>query len=46
MDWQTLAATAIVVLTLVIFLARLARPRRKAGCGHDCGCGKYFPKMG
>jgi hypothetical protein len=41
MDWQTLTAAGIVALTLVIFLVRLARrPRRKSGCGHDCGCGK------
>jgi hypothetical protein len=40
MDWQNIAAAAIVVLTLTIFLVRLARPRGKSGCGHRCGCGK------
>jgi hypothetical protein len=40
MDWQTYIAAGIVVLTLVIFLVLLARPRRKSGCGHDCGCAK------
>jgi hypothetical protein len=38
MDWQTLAAAAVVVLTLVVFLVRLGRPRRKPGCGNRCGC--------
>jgi hypothetical protein len=40
MDWQTYTAVGIVVLTLTIFLVRLARPRRKPGCGQNCGCGK------
>ena len=40
MDWQTLTAIGIVALTLVIFLVRLARPKKRGGCGHDCGCGK------
>lgn len=41
MDWQTLIASGIVVLTLTIFLVRLTRrPRGKHGCGHDCGCDK------
>jgi hypothetical protein len=44
MDWQTLTAAAIVVLTLTVFLVRLTRPRRKSGCGHDCGCGKNSSK--
>jgi hypothetical protein len=44
MDWQTLTAAGIVVLTLTIFLVRLARPRRKPGCGHDCGCTKNSNK--
>ena len=45
MDWQTLTAAGIVVLTLTIFLVRLARPRRKPGCDHDCGCGKSPTKF-
>lgn len=40
MDWQTYTAIGIVVLTLTIFLVRLARPKKRGGCGHDCGCGK------
>ena len=40
MDWQTLTAVGIVITTLVIFLVRLARPKKKSGCGKDCGCGK------
>jgi hypothetical protein len=43
MDWQTLTAAGIVVVTLTIFLVRLARPKKKSGCGHDCGCGKPKP---
>jgi hypothetical protein len=40
MDWQTLTAAGIVIITLTIFLVRLARPKKKSGCSHDCGCGK------
>ncbi len=40
MDWQTLIAAGIVVLTLVVFLVRLSRPRKKSSCGKGCGCGK------
>jgi hypothetical protein len=40
MDWQTLTAAGIVGITLVIFLIRITRPKKKSGCGHDCGCGK------
>jgi len=40
MDWQTLTAAGIVIVTLTIFLVRLARPKKKSGCGHDCGCKK------
>lgn len=39
-DWQTLVAAGVVALTLVIFLVRLARPKKKSGCGNDCGCNK------
>ncbi len=39
-DWQTLAAAGIVLATLAIFVARLVRPKKKSGCGKDCGCGK------
>jgi hypothetical protein len=40
MDWQTPTAAGIVVVTLTIFLVRLARPKKKSGCAHDCGCKK------
>ncbi len=39
-DWQTLAAAGVVIVTLAIFLVSLSRPKKKSGCGHDCGCGK------
>jgi hypothetical protein len=44
MDWQTLAAAGIVVLTLTVFLVRLARPRGRSGCDHGCGCDKNSKK--
>ncbi len=40
MDWQTPTAAVIVGITLMVFAIRLARPKKKSGCGHDCGCGK------
>ncbi|MEO5917187.1 MAG: hypothetical protein ABIS50_23355 [Luteolibacter sp.] len=40
MDWQTYTAAGIVLVTLTIFLVRLAKPKKKSGCGHNCGCGK------
>jgi hypothetical protein len=40
MDWQTHTALAIVIATLTIFVVRLAKPNKRGGCGHDCGCGK------
>jgi hypothetical protein len=41
MDPQTYIAAGVVALTVVIFLVRMAKPRKKSGtCGHDCGCGK------
>lgn len=39
MDWQTYTAAGIVTITLVIFLVRLARPKKR-GCGHGCDCGR------
>jgi hypothetical protein len=45
MEWQTLTAAGIVVLTLTIFLVRLARrPRGNSGCDHGCGCEKNSRK--
>jgi hypothetical protein len=46
MDWQSIIAAGIVVVTLTIFLVRMARPRRKSGCGHGCGCEEKFRKSG
>jgi hypothetical protein len=40
MDWQTLTAAGIVGITLMVFAIRLAQPKKKSGCSHDCGCGK------
>lgn len=40
LEWQTVVALAIVALTATIFLVRLAKPKSKGSCGHDCGCGK------
>jgi hypothetical protein len=40
MDWQTYSALGIVAITLVIFLVRLAKPKKNRGCGHGCGCDK------
>lgn len=40
MDWQTLTAAGIVIVTLTIFAIRLILPKKKSSCGHDCGCGK------
>ena len=40
-DWQTLTAAGIVIVTLAFFLVRLARPKKKSGCGHGCDCKKY-----
>lgn len=40
LEWQTVAALGIIAATVTIFLVRLAKPKSKGGCGHDCGCGK------
>lgn len=40
MDWQSYTALGIVAITLVIFGIRMVRPKKKRGCGQDCGCGK------
>ena len=37
-NWQTIAALAIVGLTVVLFTRRLLRPRRKGHCGGGCDC--------
>jgi hypothetical protein len=39
-EWQTLAAGAVVAITVLVFLIRLSRPRKSGGCGGNCGCGK------
>lgn len=45
-DWQTLTAVVIVLITLAIFASRLVRRGKKPGCGGDCGCGKQPPGPG
>ncbi|MFT3992532.1 MAG: hypothetical protein QM680_14115 [Luteolibacter sp.] len=40
LDWQTIAALGIVLITLSIFTVRFFRPKARKSCGHDCGCGK------
>jgi hypothetical protein len=44
LNWQTVTALAIVVITLTIFVVRLTKPKSKRDCGHNCGCGKNAPK--
>jgi hypothetical protein len=39
-DWQSLAAGAVVAITALIFLVRMARPRPGGGCCGNCGCKK------
>jgi hypothetical protein len=36
MDWQTIAAVAIVIITLAIFIRRWLKPKKKSGCSHGC----------
>lgn len=39
MDWQTYTAAGFVVITLVVFLVRIAKKSNgKPSCGHHCGC--------
>ncbi len=40
MDWQTVIAAGIVIITLVIFAVQLTHRKKKSGCGHNCGCDK------
>jgi hypothetical protein len=40
MDWQSLAAVAIVTLTLAVFAVRLGCSRGNTGCGSRCGCSR------
>lgn len=41
MELQSLAAGAIVAITLVTFLVVLSKKSgRKSSCGHNCGCHK------
>lgn len=35
-DWQSWAAGAIVLITMIIFILRLIR--KKPGCGGGCDC--------
>jgi hypothetical protein len=45
LDWQTLAALGIVMITLTVFLVRFAKPKKKSHCGHHCGCEKTSSAM-
>ena len=40
MDAQSYIAAGIVIVTLSLFVVRLAKPGKRGGCGHDCGCGR------
>lgn len=40
LEWQTVAALAVVAITFTIFLVRITRPTSKRDCGHGCGCSK------
>lgn len=46
-DWQTWAALGVVAITVVLFVVRAVRKRRKAAAGcvnsADCGCGGARP---
>jgi hypothetical protein len=38
-NWQSVAAPAVVVATVAVFIGRLLR-RPKKSCGGSCDCGK------
>ena len=37
-DWQTWAAPAVVILTVMIVGWRITRKKKSTGCDEDCGC--------
>jgi len=37
-DWQSIAAPAVVLITLAIFVWRLRRPKKGKSCGGGCSC--------
>jgi len=39
-NWQSIAAIAVILTTLVLFALRAAKRRKKPGCAGGCGCGK------
>ncbi len=39
-NWQSIAAIAVIIVTVVLFTVRAAKRRKKPGCGGSCGCGK------
>jgi len=39
-DWQTWAASAVVIVTLAILLWRNLCPAKEGACDEDCGCDK------
>jgi hypothetical protein len=40
MDWQSIAAPAIVLVTIVFFIVFSQKKGKKPGCGGGCGCRK------
>jgi hypothetical protein len=39
-DWQSIAAIAVVLVTITLFIVRSVKHRKKPGCGGSCGCVK------
>jgi hypothetical protein len=44
MDWQSISAGAIVIITLLVFTIRLIFKSRGKNCGGNCGCAKKSSK--
>jgi len=39
-NWQSIAAIAVIIVTVALFIVRAVKRRKKPGCGGSCGCGK------
>ncbi len=37
-NWQSIAAIAVIIITIVLFIVRAVKRRKKPGCGGGCGC--------
>lgn len=37
-NWQSYAAPAIVLVTILLLVRRWKKSRKGSGCGGDCGC--------